>query len=279
MTIIDAAVGILNEYAAQGYDLSLRQLYYQFVSRNLLPNTQRDYKNLGNIINDARLAGCIDWDMVKDRGRETVRNSHWESPADLLQVAARQFQIDKWARQPCYVSVMVEKQALEGVLEPVCRGLDVPFSANKGYSSASHFYEASKPMLDALDDGRDVHVIYLGDHDPSGIDMTRDVEERLRLFLRCPDERFTVHRVALNMPQIRQYNPPENPAKLTDSRIDHYMERFGASSWELDALNPAVLAAVVSERVTTLRDADLWAEAVAEETAMKASLTTMASRI
>lgn len=275
---IRSARGILEEYRVQGYDLSLRQLYYQFVSRDMLPNTQRDYKNLGSVINDARLAGEIDWEMIKDRGRETVENAHWRTPAEFLDDAMPQFQIDKWQRQPRHVEVMVEKQALEGVLEPVCRDLDVPFSANKGYSSASHLYDASRRMLPALEHGRAVYVLYLGDHDPSGIDMTRDVEERLQLLLGFPvPESFTVRRVALNMEQIRRYNPPENPAKLTDSRAEKYIERYGTSSWELDALNPTILAAVVTDHVRALRDDTLWQEAIAEESAMKSDLLTYAS--
>ena len=69
--IIQTANDICENYAQQGYDLSLRQLYYQFVSRALLPNTEQNYKRLGSIISDARLAGLLDWDYIKDRGRET----------------------------------------------------------------------------------------------------------------------------------------------------------------------------------------------------------------
>src|ERR1700747_2259746 len=115
---------ILRDYEAQGYDLSLRQLYYQLVSRNIVENTERSYKNVGNLVSDARLAGMIDWSMIRDRGRNMVRNTHWESPADIVRAAAQQFRIDRWVDQPNYVEVMVEKQALEGVLEPVCGELD-----------------------------------------------------------------------------------------------------------------------------------------------------------
>jgi len=134
---------ILADYERQGYDLSLRQTYYQLVARNLVPNTERSYKNVGNLVSDARLAGLIDWDMIKDRGREMTQNPHWDSPKDFIDSVAPQFRVNHWEDQDCYVEVMVEKQALEGVLEPVCRELDVPFTANKGYSSSSAMYEAA----------------------------------------------------------------------------------------------------------------------------------------
>src|SRR5882672_9999430 len=183
VAMIDKINEILLDYEAQGYDLSLRQLYYQLVSRNIVPNTERSYKNVGNLVSDARLAGLVDWSMIRDRGRNMVANTHWNSPAEIVRSAALQFRVDRWEDQPNYVEVMVEKQALEGVLEPVCSEMDVPFTANKGYSSSSAMYEASKRFLRQSREGKTLFIIYLGDHDPSGIDMTRDVRDRLDIFL------------------------------------------------------------------------------------------------
>lgn len=275
LDLIDTINGILENYESQGYDLSLRQLYYQLVSRNIVVNAEASYKNVGSLVSDARLAGLIDWDMIKDRGREMVANPHWNDPADFIEVVAPQYRFDLWADQPRYVEVMVEKQALEGVLQPVCRSLDVPFTANKGYSSSSAMYEASKRFLERAEDGKELFVIYLGDHDPSGIDMTRDVEERLDLFLKTsmgredlitPNEPscLTVNRVALNMNQVRELNPPENPAKITDSRAAGYISRFGRSSWELDAIEPRQLASLVSTAITELMDVKLFKRNVAK---------------
>jgi hypothetical protein len=261
--------GILDSYRAQGYDLSLRQLYYQLVSRNLVPNTEKSYKNVGCLVSDARLAGLVDWDMIKDRGREMLSNPHWNDPAHFMEVVAPQFRFDLWEDQKNYVEVMVEKQALEGVLQPVCSRLDVPFTANKGYSSSSAMYEASKRFLTRAEQGKKLYVIYLGDHDPSGIDMSRDVEDRLDLFIKTslnlcaeigPNEVpiINVKRVALNMNQVRELDPPENPAKITDSRADAYIARFGTSSWELDAIEPRQLADIVTRAITGLMDVRLF---------------------
>lgn len=274
LKLVEIINGILAEYEQQGYDLSLRQLYYQLVARDIVPNTEQSYKRIGSVVSDARLAGLIDWDMIKDRGRQTVIPGHWQSPAEIVDAAARQFRIDKWEQQDNHVEVFVEKQALEGVLEPVCRELDVPFTANKGYSSSSALYESGKRLAQHADEGRELHVLYLGDHDPSGIDMTRDVQERLEQFARSE---VHVVRLALNMDQIQLYNPPENPAKTTDSRAAAYISRFGESSWELDALNPSVLANLVRQAVGGLRDERLWLEAVERENAMRENLMQMAA--
>lgn len=255
LAIIATAKDICEDYAAQGYDLSLRQLYYQFVSKDLLANTEANYKKLGNIISDARLAGLIDWDAIKDRGRETIANPHWTSIGEIIESCAYQYKVDLWEGQENHVELMVEKQALEGVLEPVCRRWDIGFTANKGYSSSSAMYEVGKRLARKAGLEKSVHVIYLGDHDPSGIDMTRDVEERLELF---SGELVGVHRIALNMDQISKYNPPENPAKITDSRAADYIRRFGSSSWELDALEPRTLVALVEAQVKALLDIGMF---------------------
>src|SRR3990172_6767593 len=144
LATIQIANGILDEYRAQNFRLSLRQLYYQLVARDHIPNNQRSYKNLGALISNARQAGLIDWEMIEDRNRETVVPGHWDSPADIVEAAARQFRIDKWADQPWHGEGMVEEDALSGGLEPVCPGVAVGITANKGYSSSSTMYEIGK---------------------------------------------------------------------------------------------------------------------------------------
>lgn len=273
LAVVDS---VLREYARMGYDLSLRQLYYQMVARGHLDNTQRNYSNLGSLVTDARLAGMIDWDMISDRGRRTVWGSHWESPSAVIRAAAEQFRIDKWADQPYHIEVMVEKQALEGVLIPVCSKLDVRFTANKGYSSASMMYEVGLRLRKKRSDRKSLVVIYLGDHDPSGIDMTRDVGDRLQMFSGAD---IDVERVALNMDQVRRLNPPKNPAKETDSRYSGYREAFGDSSWELDAIDPDQLAEIVQGAVVTYRDQELWDEAVRYELEQRERLDGIAAEL
>lgn len=272
--IIAQADAIIKSYQDQGYKLSLRQLYYQFVARNLLVNSEKSYKNLGAVIADARLAGLLDWDAIEDRGREVTWGAHWGSPSEIISAAANQFKIDKWASQKWLVLVMVEKQALEGVLVPVCQELDVRFAANKGYGSASFFYEIGQLIRwqHRKHEQRPV-VLYLGDHDPSGLDMSRDVEERLSMFSYCS---VKMERLALNINQVEELDLPENPAKMSDSRANDYVDRFGYSSWELDALEPAYLADLVRNAVDRYRDPDAWDAAVAREQEMKSSLQAFA---
>lgn len=284
LKIIETANGILNEYRAMGYRLSLRQLYYQLVARDYIENSVKSYKRIGNLVSDARLAGLIDWDMIEDRNRETVIPTAWDSPAQIVRAAAQQFRIERWDGQPCYVEVMVEKDALSGILQPVCRELHVRFTANKGYSSSSAMYEAGKRVYNAMikREIAQIHIFYLGDHDPSGIDMTRDITERLIMFSKLKDkieaqgyeiEDFIhIHRLALNFDQVEQWNPPENPAKETDSRYQTYADQFGESSWELDAVEPRTLASLVRDGIQELIDKDQWNDVMEREREMRQDL-------
>lgn len=265
LAIIDRAQAIIANYKAQGYQLTLRQLYYQFIARDVFRNTEANYKRLGSIINDARLAGLIDWSAIEDRTRNLRGVGHWEDPAQIIDAVATQFRIDKWANQRNRVEVWVEKDALVGVIERVCTRYDVNYFACRGYVSQSEMYDASKRIASYLDTMQDVTIIHLGDHDPSGIDMTRDIRDRLEMFLRDDAWLLSVNRIALNYPQIEQYNPPPNPAKTTDSRFEKYLDEYGDESWELDALEPRVISELIENEILALRDAALWAEKVEEE--------------
>jgi hypothetical protein len=115
-------------------------------------------------------------------------------------------------------------------------------------------------------------VIYLGDHDPSGIDMTRDIEERLQMYSRLGSGEIEVVRLALNWGQVQDWKPPENPAKQTDSRFKRYVRQFGTSSWELDAVEPKRLARLIQEEVEQRIDHGVWHDRAAMEDSMKDEL-------
>ncbi|MCJ7805718.1 hypothetical protein MUP46_03700 [Patescibacteria group bacterium] len=250
ISTIEKTNEIIAEYTAEGYELTLRQLYYQFVARGFIENTEREYKQLGSIIDHGRLAGEIDWLAIVDRTREIKQKSHWDSPAEILQSAAGSYALDSRADQPVHIEAWVEKEALAGVLERACGPLDVAYFACKGYVSQSAMWRAAARISDKLKARQctTAVILYLGDHDPSGIDMSRDVQARLDIF----GTSIAVRRVALNLDQVEQYNPPANPAKVTDSRCAAYIAEYGNESWELDALDPRTINELVSREINGL---------------------------
>lgn len=260
LDLISLVNQVVEEYQAQGYELTLRQAYYQLVARGYIPNNERSYKNIGNLINDGRLAGLIDWHSITDRTRNLRRSSHWNCPADVIASARYSYCLDKWAGQPNYVEVWVEKDALVDIVGQACSPLDTPYFSCRGYTSQSEMWSAAQRFI-RQDYRENRFIIHLGDHDPSGIDMTRDIQERLAMF----GADVYVKRVALTMNQIDTYSPPPNPAKITDSRASGYIERYGDESWELDALEPQVITNLISNEVTALRDDAIFHSVCAKE--------------
>ncbi len=272
LAIIEQANNIIIEYQADGYKITLRQLYYQFVSRDLLPNKQEAYNKLGMIISKGRLAGLIDWLAIEDRTRSPKQNSHWDNPADIIEACADSYRIDTRATQDDYVEVWVEKEALAGVIERTARDLDILSFACRGYVSQTAMWEAAQRIL-IQEVGKTITILHFGDHDPSGIDMTRDIQDRLDIF----ETTVNVDRIALNMPQIEQYDPPPNPAKLTDSRCGGYLARYGSQSWELDALEPRVLDRLIRDEVENLTDEDKRTLLIEQQESERAQLQKIAN--
>lgn len=251
LELIDKVNNVVADYSAQGFSLTLRQVYYQMVARAIIPNDQRSYKNLGSLINDARLAGLIDWNAIEDRTRNLRGNSHWNTPGAVIRSAAYSYHLDHWGDQENHVEVWVEKDALIGIVGQVCQRLDVNHFSCRGYVSQSEMWGAARRLRQKNEAGKHIVLLHLGDHDPSGKDMSRDIVERLDLF-GAYDVEF--HRLALNMDQIDQYSPPPNPAKLTDSRAQGYIAEYGPESWELDALEPQVISDLIERNVVKYRD-------------------------
>ena len=275
MSLIMIANKIIEEYVEQGYDLTLRQLYYQFVARDIIPNKDSEYKKLGSIINDARLAGEIDWDHIKDRTRKLRHLSHWESPKEIIESAAHSYRLDKWQGQKHRLEVWIEKDALVGVIESICNECDVPYFSCRGYTSQSEMWRASQRLIEYIDSGQIPIILHLGDHDPSGIDMSRDIEDRLIMF---DAYQIKVIRIALNQDQIKKYKPPPNPTKITDSRAKSYIYKFGSDSWELDALEPSVITDLIQDNIKNHLDEESFKSILKKENEQKIQIENIASK-
>lgn len=271
LDLIELVNSVIDEYRAQGYELTLRQAYYQLVARGYIENNERSYKNIGSLINDGRLAGLIDWNSITDRTRNLRNRAHWDQPQDVIYNAKYSYLLDKWEGQPNYVEVWVEKDALIDIVGQACRPLDTPHFSCRGYTSQSEMWSAAQRFI--RQKNREArYIIHLGDHDPSGIDMTRDIQERLEMF----GADVYVKRVALTMNQVTTYNPPPNPAKITDSRCGKYIDQYGEESWELDALEPQMLTKLITNEVTALRDDAIYQAICDREEAEKRELQTVA---
>lgn len=265
--------GILREYAADNITLTLRQLYYQLVSKAIIPNSHREYKRLGDLLSKARLAGLVDWDAIEDRVRRPVVWRSYDSIQQCAQEAAAGFALQRWKNQPEYVELWCEKDALSSVLEPICSELFATMMVNRGYSSSSAMYEArnriERKRADEQGNDRDVHILYLGDFDPSGEDMVRDIRDRFEMF-EVSD--ISVTKIALNPDQVAKWKLPPNPAKMSDSRAGKFVSEHGALSYEVDAIPPKELQKIVRREIEGHMDLDLYEEIKEEESRLETRL-------
>jgi hypothetical protein len=287
LQMIGAANEIIAEYQAQGLDLTLRQLYYQFVARDLLLNSDKSYEKLGDAISDGRLVGLVPWDAITDRTRNLMGHRTFDKPVQALRCLSDggdeetgrpadrwYYRRDLWEDQPWRPEVWIEKDALVGVVKSICDDLRVDFFACRGYNSQSAQWRAARRFARYVRKGQRPIVFHLGDHDPSGVDMTRDNAERLELLCGTP---VIVQRLALSLEQVDEFKPPENPlklkaGKLSDSRANAYvamMKRCGQPdpfvSWELDALEPTYIRNLIADNVARIRDKEIWEESLARE--------------
>jgi hypothetical protein len=264
---------MINEYEAKGMVVTVRQIYYQLVARNVLPNSKKSYGYLGSVLNTGRLAGYISWTAIEDRNRGLVGFQTFNGPeAAVSWLVKEEYRTDVWWNQEFRPEVWVEKAALEGVIGDICAKLRVNYFACRGYNSQSEQWRAGRRLAGYIGKGQRPIIFHLGDHDPSGLDMTRDNRERLSLFAGTD---IQVVRLGLNYDQIEKYNPPPNPAKLSDSRSGAYRRKYGNSSWELDALPPGVIHQLIEDAVLRVRDPVKWTEALTEEAEDKEVLKQM----
>lgn len=243
--IAERAQEIVEAYSGA---VTVRQIYYRLVASNVIPNTEQSYNRVKEIIGNARKSGLIPWDKVEDRNREIVKPAVWASPTEFKSDVRHWYDEDRWQLQPRRVAVVIEKKALAGLVQPICRRWQVPFVAASGYGSLTLMKDAAQAF-----DG--YHILYAGDHDPSGKDMADDWQKRLLAF-RC----FAVVRpIALTKEQIDQYSLPPQPMKSSDSRSEKYLAEHGEQTvWELDALPPDDLQRIVDDAIREYVDMEKW---------------------
>lgn len=263
---------IINRYLEQGFTLSVRQIYYQLVTTNTIKNSDASYNRLVGLLTKAREGGFVRWDAIVDRGRP-LRGVNFEtSPANAMKYLAKKYKLNKNQTQNEHIEVWFEKDALLGVVGQVCQELNVDYMSCRGFPSISVLWRA----VHRFPQGKTPIILALADHDPSGFGITESIAKKLELYGAYDAE---VIRVALNMEQIENYNPPPNPTKLSDSRAAGYVEKYGASSWELDALPPEVLSEIITDNVMAYRNQDKWDFIASQEQKHKQALEEIARRL
>lgn len=268
---------IVEEYQEQEIIQTLRGYYYDLVAERLIPNAIEIYKRIGKLISDLRYSGHIDWSAMEDRARKKEMSSQWSNVSALIKSAVYAYRLPRWQDQDKYIELFTEKDTMYSRLEPLTSKYHIPLCINRGYASSSVLYDLSKRIIDKLEDGKEVVLLYVGDHDPSGLDMINDIHKRVTEFLEGYEDdyyetKFKIIHVALTKEQIKEYDLPPNPAKHTDTRSNRYIQEHGSVSWEVDAMKPQIMREIVEEEILNHIDMQKYNSWIEKEEEQKQAL-------
>jgi hypothetical protein len=241
----------ISTIAAEYDRLSVRQLFYQLVSRGVVEKTEHAYKRVCDAAVQMRLDGSLDFRKVTDGHRSRRIAYAHSSLHEALRSAHDVYRRNYWLDQSRHIEVWCEKDALSGVIQPVCDRYGVPYVATRGFPSITLLYDSAQAMAATK---KPATVFYFGDFDASGQSISDGLENNLRHF----GADCHVQRVALNPDQINAYSLPTRPGKLTDSRQAGFAARFGGASVELDALPPNLLTNLVKRSIESAVDREAW---------------------
>ncbi len=242
------------EIAAEYERMSLRQLYYQLVSRGVIEKTEAAYKRTADAATQMRFNGSLPYRKIADGSRSRKAVYAHSGLQEALENAHEMYRRNYWIDQPHYVEIWCEKDALTGVIEPVCRAYGVTYVATRGFPSVTLRYESA---MEIMATEKPATIFYFGDHDASGQQISTNLEEELRQH----GADVTVFRVALNPEQVHAHNLPTRQGKKTDSRQAAFAAQFGDASVELDALPPDALTDLVRESIVSMINPAAWAAA------------------
>lgn len=206
---------------------TVRGSWYQTTVLGLLPKIEAANDTVGRLLGHMRKSGVVPWEWIADSTRWMRKPNTYDDVDEILDIAAKSYRKAIWNDQNAYVEIWIEKDALAGVIYEVTEEWDVPLMVTRGYPSLSFVHSAAEVL--AAED-RPCHIYYLGDHDPSGVDISRWIEKSLREY--APNAEIHFIRLAVTPEQITEWDLPSRPTKKTDTRA----KGFTGDSVELDAI-------------------------------------------
>lgn len=240
------------------WPLTLRQIFYQLVSRLSIPNTQAQYKALSSALSKARKEGLVPWEVIEDRTRPLYGSIGWSNPLAFIDYHLRPlpdlYERNLMMNQDHYIELFVEKQALITPFERAAQRYHLLVNMGRGYSSTTVLKKMADRLHRAERRGYETLVLAFSDLDPSGVDLVRNLSRQFEGFDLEPE----VERVALTWEQVEEHGLPHDPnaLKRTDARARGFIEECGDYAVELDALSPRALEALVHEAVKSRLNLD-----------------------
>ena len=264
----------------KSYDfaLTLRQIYYQLVAKQIIPNQQSQYRKLSHLCVAGRDEGILPEDAFADRLRQIDKPNSYLDLDDFMNTVRRSYRKDKWQDQAAYVEVWTEKDALRSVLTEITYSYDVNLMVVRGQASRTAIYESYERFAEKIDEGKDCFLYYAGDFDPSGLSIYHSLVDRIRSFGDA-GEYISFKRIALTSEQIEEYNLPSDPAKQKDPNCKRFIDEYGDGVVELDSLPPDVLRSLVKKCIEKHLDHGLFEQVQEVESEEQVKLQTLIAQV
>lgn len=254
------------------YDkLTLRQIHYQLVSKLYYENTVNNYKRLSRYLVKARLSNKISFDKIIDKTRTSTgfdfghsglavhtfnyKKREYEEAENTFRSSYSDWRSPRWFKQPKYVEVWLEKEALSTLFNRVTSLKRVTLCPSKGYSSLTFLKEGAE-RLEQFEDHKELVILFFGDFDPTGLDIQRNIKERMEEF----GLDITFKKIALTKDQILEMNLPPMPTKKTDVRSKKFIQKHGDLAVELDAIPPDRLRLIIAEAIDNEFDKQIYSK-------------------
>jgi hypothetical protein len=261
-TLAENAVAILDAERP----MTLRQLFYRLVSAGTIRNSPAEYKRLGCVMARVRESGDVPRTWLVDHTRATIKPSSWTGLADFGESVRTCYRKDFWASMPHHVAFYVEKDAVAGTVQPITAEYDVALHVCRGYSSISFAGEIADEWAQIE---KPIFAFYLGDFDPSGFDLERDLREKLE---RYSGRTFTWQRLGVTEADFADHSLIRLPVKQADRRAAGFIRQYGTACAEIDALPPTELRQRVEGAINSHIDAKRWNRLVTVEEAERETL-------
>jgi hypothetical protein len=293
--IIERVKEILSFFESQAVKPTLRAIFYRLVAENRLPNTISMYQSLSRALVKARKDGEIAFDALEDHGRYSIQNFGDEhltedelgTIEEICEEKIHKISVDTlldayfyglslevpdngyWARQPVIPEIWVEKDAIASRVDALTSDLSTCIRVNRGFGGWSFVYICTQDLKAVLDNGdhEKAVIFYIGDLDPSGLDMDRHLTEMLEFFKMR--DRVEFRRLALLPVQVEQYNLPPKPkdaatlAKIKrDPRNKNYSQEYIVEVDALLGLAPEAFKTLVRTAISELHDESVYAEVI-----------------
>jgi hypothetical protein len=254
----ESMLEVAKEVLAVHHPMTVRQVYYQLVSRQVIENSRSQYQAVSNLLVDARKDGTVPWEWIEDRLRRPRHVAMWNGLDDFMQTVQRAYRRNVWPTQPACLEVWLEKDALSGIFEDALNEYGVTLNVGRGFDGWDSIHNAAVRFRDK---SKKTTVLYFGDFDPSGEDMVRSLRERLAEEGATPE----IVKCALTADDVEHCQLPTDFTKKTDTRAAKFIEKNGDISVELDALTTDVLRQRLIDEVEARMDLDALAKIQRQE--------------